>query len=89
VQVMLVHCPLKDTSAEEDKLSRPRKSKKGKGKEAAATTTTTVEEFLTKHRTAKIVVVIDTHCMDNGYFVYTGESPEQYQACSLKEVGIR
>lgn len=44
------------------------------------------EQFLKAHPTAKIVVVIDTHCIENGFFIYKGISPENYAACSLLEV---
>lgn len=46
------------------------------------------EHFLKKHPTAKIVVVIDTHCFDSGWFIWTGDSPETYQSCSLLEVSM-
>lgn len=46
------------------------------------------EEFLEKHPTAKIVVVIDTHCLENGYFVWTGDSKGELQACSLLTVSV-
>ena len=42
--------------------------------------------FLQEHPMAKIVVIIDTHCLENGAFVYTGSSPGTYEACSLKTV---
>ncbi|KAF9642917.1 hypothetical protein BDM02DRAFT_3132771 [Thelephora ganbajun] len=35
---------------------------------------------------AKIVTIIHTHCLDNGFFVWTGDSPETYHACSLLEI---
>jgi len=47
-----------------------------------------VKEFLEKHKTAKIVVIIDTHCLDNGRFVWTGDSPQTYQACPLYSVSL-
>lgn len=46
------------------------------------------KDFLRKNPTAKIVVVIDTHCLENGAFVWTGDSPTSYQACFLAEVRI-
>jgi hypothetical protein len=47
-----------------------------------------IEEFLAKYETAKIVVIIDTHCENNGRFIYgTSGGPTDYQACSLEEVG--
>ena len=81
MQVMLLNAPLKGIAAEEHKKSKSKKLKKG-------TAAATAEEFLKAHRTAKIVVVIDTHCLDNRYFVYTGDSADEYKACSLKEVSI-
>ena len=44
------------------------------------------EEFLRNHKSAKIVVAIDTHSADNGYFIWTGSDAETYRACSLLEV---
>lgn len=44
------------------------------------------EKFLRTHKTAKIITVINTHCLDNGYFVWTGNSSDDYCACSLLEV---
>lgn len=48
--------------------------------------TSLAERFLSDHESAKIVVVVDTHSVDNGYFVWTGASAESYRACSLIEV---
>ena len=43
--------------------------------------------FLNKHRTAKIIIIIDTHCLkETEGLIYTGTDPESYRACSLKEV---
>lgn len=58
----------------------------GSGVEELSDPIATAKEFLMVHKLAKIVVVIDTHCLDNGAFVYTGDSPSTYQACSLDEV---
>jgi hypothetical protein len=44
------------------------------------------EEFLEQHKSAKIIVVIDTHCLENGAFVYDGQSPENYKACFINRV---
>lgn len=44
------------------------------------------KKFLKKYELAKIVVVIDTHCLDNGCFVYGGDTSEDYMACSLEQV---
>src|ERR1700753_3911595 len=48
---------------------------------------TEVIKFLKTYSTAKIVVVIETHCIENGRFVWRGHSPTTYEACSLFEVG--
>ena len=45
-----------------------------------------VDKFLTYYPTAKIVIILETHCLENSRFVWTGESPDSYQACSLLEV---
>jgi hypothetical protein len=47
-----------------------------------------VSAFLKRYDTAKIVFILDTHCGDNGRFVYTGRRPEQYKMCSLIEVTL-
>ena len=44
-------------------------------------------EFLKTNPAAKIIVVIDTHCLENGAFVYTGTKATEYLACYLSEVG--
>lgn len=45
------------------------------------------EEFLKKRKTAKILFIVDTHCLENGCFVYEGDSPTEYRACTLFDVG--
>ena len=45
-----------------------------------------LKDFLEKHTTAKIIVVVDTHSLSNGYFVWKGKSQDDYKACSLFEV---
>lgn len=46
------------------------------------------QKFLDEHNTAKIVFIVDTHCLENGFFVYQGDSPNTYNACSLLEVSL-
>ena len=46
------------------------------------------EKFLREFPAAKIVVIIDTHCLDNGSFAYKGDSPGTYQGCGLLEVSL-
>jgi hypothetical protein len=45
------------------------------------------QNFLESRPTAKIIFIVDTHSLDNGYFVYTGDSPTSHEACTLLEVG--
>jgi hypothetical protein len=45
-------------------------------------------EFLEANPYAKIVVIIDTHAAENGYFVWAKDANGDYQACSLLEVGV-
>lgn len=48
--------------------------------------TSFAEGFLKAHPMAKIVVVVDTHCLDNGSFVWKGATPTEYSSCTLLEV---
>ena len=37
--------------------------------------------------TARIVVIIDTHCLEEtGAFIYEGSVPDSYEACCMEEV---
>ena len=45
-------------------------------------------DFLKRNKTAKIVVIIDTHSTENGCFVYNGDAPADYLSCYMLEVGI-
>ena len=46
-----------------------------------------VTNFLDQHRTAKIIVVVDTHCIqETGGFLWYGHDANTYQSCSLYEV---
>lgn len=47
------------------------------------------EDFLKDYGAAKIIVVIDTHSLENGYFVWRGANPDDLSACSLLEVSPR
>ena len=46
------------------------------------------EKFLHEFPAAKIIVVIDTYCLDNRPFAYKGDSPETYVGCGLLEVTL-
>jgi len=46
------------------------------------------EAFLKTHPMAKIIFIVDTHCLENGYLVWTGDRPETYQGCTLLEVRL-
>lgn len=64
---------------------------KGKGKKKSSADDEAVGEvleFLTKWESAKIVVVVETHCLDTGVFVWKGDEPANYQTCSFLEVSI-
>jgi hypothetical protein len=44
-------------------------------------------DLLNKYPTAKIVVIVDTHSLEeSGFFIYTGSTPGEYKACCLNEV---
>ena len=45
-------------------------------------------DFLAKHSLAKILIVIDIHCLENGAFIWKGNTPVSYQGCSLLEVSL-
>lgn len=55
-------------------------------KDSPSSTKKQISDFLGRHPTAKIVLIVDTHCLDNGAFVYEGHSPETYKGCRLEEV---
>lgn len=46
------------------------------------------ESFLEEFPYAKIVVIIDTHCLENGFFVWRGNSRKTYEACPLLAVSL-
>lgn len=47
----------------------------------------TITDFLTTHPSAKIVVVVDTHCLqETGSFIWKGDKPEHYEPCTIEEV---
>lgn len=67
---MLLEAPL-------DRKSQPRRTDKS-AREAT--------DFLLDHPTAKIVVVIDTHCLDNGYYIWSRDgNTNDFQACEMEE----
>ena len=47
-------------------------------------------EFLARFKTAKIVVVFDTHSVDNGAFIWRGNSADKssLESCYMLEVGV-
>lgn len=46
-----------------------------------------VRTFLNAHPTARIIVVVDTHCLeDSGAFIWKGDTPDTYEGRSLLEV---
>ena len=64
-------------------------NRKKKGKNVARDDNKVVDQvvkFLNDWEAAKIVVILETHCLENGRFVWKGDKPENYSACSLEEV---
>jgi hypothetical protein len=43
-------------------------------------------DFLKEYPAAKIIIIVDTHCLDTGAFVWRGDSPVSYETCTLPEV---
>lgn len=71
-------------------VNEPAPSKKGK-KKAKAPEEDPVKEvmdFLRDWDTAKIVFVLETHCIESGKFIWTGDGPASYESCWLKEVRV-
>jgi len=84
---MLVQWSIKDYYKPEKKSRK----KVAKSVQASVETRVTqditdVTEFMGRFPAAKIVVVLDTHSLDNGYFAWKGSSPSTYEGCSLQEV---
>lgn len=50
--------------------------------------TVQARDFLAKNPLAKILVVLDTHSLENGSFVWKGNAPPSYEGCSLLEVSL-
>ena len=44
--------------------------------------------FLKEYLAVKIVIIIDTHCLNNGAFIYQGNSLMTYVACYLPKASI-
>jgi len=42
--------------------------------------------FLKARPMARIIIVVDTHCLENGFFMYVGDSPVSLMGCALLEV---
>ena len=90
-QVMLLEVDFAGKNAQDDPIHRPAALRKGMGKarlgvlkdiEAAGA-------FLKKHETAKIIVSIDTHCIEeNGLLVWSDDNPDKLGVCSMKAVGV-
>jgi hypothetical protein len=45
-----------------------------------------ISDFLERYQMAKIVFILDTHCGENGCFVYSRDPLGGYKQCSLEEV---
>lgn len=46
-----------------------------------------VVRFLESHPAAKIMVFIETHCLENGRFIWKGENGD-FQGCLMSDVSI-
>jgi hypothetical protein len=78
-----------DTIADETPETPVAKKQKSKGKlRDDDGPVKEVIEFLTTWQSAKIVVVIETHCLETGVLVWRGDEPANYETCSLNEVSI-
>ena len=45
--------------------------------------------FLTEHETAKIIISLDTHCLEEtGFLVYSDANPNDLKACNMETVGV-
>lgn len=45
-------------------------------------------EFLERHPSGLLLLAIDTHSLDNGFFTYTGNDPASLMGCGLLEVRL-
>ena len=44
--------------------------------------------FLKEYPMAKIVIIIDTHCLENGLYVWPRDTTKgEFKACQIEEVG--
>lgn len=50
--------------------------------------TKAAQEFLTMHKHAKIIVIVDTHSLDRGELLWKGDSAANYEGCCLWDVGV-
>lgn len=50
--------------------------------------TSIAESFLNNHPTAKIIIIVDTHALENGYFLWAKDSVDDPCGCSLLEVSV-
>ena len=50
--------------------------------------TSGIKAFLKEYLAAKIIIMIDTHCLNNGTFVYWDNTLMTYAACYLPEASI-
>jgi len=86
---MRLDVPLNGSMAEEmddepggGKPHARKATKRVRDREAAA-------DFLENNPTAKIVVVLDTHCLEEtGAFIYNGDTPDSYESCHMVHVSI-
>ncbi len=97
-QVLWLDLPLTSVAGEDGTLVGGSKSARGRGgdveiEEAKARQSresgsfTKIAKFLDRYSTARIIIVVDTHCLEeNGAFVWKGTTPASYDACSMAQV---
>ena len=78
---------LDNTEVETPAAKKKRSKGKGKLEHDDDDPIEEVVKFLATWQSAKIVVVIETHCLESGVLVWKGDEPANYETCSLFEVG--
>ena len=94
LQILRLDVPLDPEGAAADAKASGNNTNSGSTSEVDETheelidPTVQARDFLAENPMAKILVVLDTHSMENGSFVWKGNSPPSYEGCSLLEVSL-
>lgn len=88
IMLMVAALNIRPEGAEDEARDEARDKDEGDSGSNDVVTTTgdAAVNFLKNHPAAKIVVVIDTHCLDTGRFAWDGDGPGSYQSCTMHEV---